>query len=228
MLCSLTATAQTNEQATSRWSFYPRVGINFSKFAGDKIYISTGDGEGDTQMKSKFKMGYTLGAEAEYMFNESIGVSAGLLYQLEGSDSKDLTVYTSGNNQKTHYGYKFNNQTLSLPVLLVLPINNTPLKFKIGLQPSYLLNAQLKSTEETYVKDTSGNWSGVQAESGSWKDNCNSWFNRVALSVPIGASCNLGNLQLDVRYNVGLTHIYKYTQDNVRANSIQILLGYQL
>ena len=57
------------------FTVYPRVGMNLSKFSGQKIYYDASD----NYVKEKYKMGLSAGAELWYQFHNSLALSAGLI-----------------------------------------------------------------------------------------------------------------------------------------------------
>ena len=68
MVATLTASAQ---QEPGTWSITPKVGFNLANLAGDIDHNS-------------MKFGLVAGAEALYQFTPMVGLSAGLLYSMQG------------------------------------------------------------------------------------------------------------------------------------------------
>ena len=123
MLTTLTASAQ---QATGSWSITPKAGINLSNLAGD---ISN----------NSIRIGFAAGAEAMYQVSPLIGISAGLLYSMQGCE---------GNNNVT-LKYDF----LNIPVLANFYVAPN-FALKIGLQPAIVASAKYKADKnEADVKD---------------------------------------------------------------------------
>lgn len=123
MVATLTASAQ---QATGSWSITPKAGINLSNLAGD---ISG----------NSIRIGLAAGAEAMYQINPLIGLSAGLLYSMQGCE---------GNNNVT-LKYDF----LNIPVLANFYVA-PKFALKIGLQPAFCVSAKYKADKnEADVKD---------------------------------------------------------------------------
>ena len=70
---------------------YPRVGVNFSKFSGDKIYTSASPSGGTPDhIPAQFKTGFTAGAEVQHQFTNAIAGSVGLLYSQQGTAFKKI------------------------------------------------------------------------------------------------------------------------------------------
>lgn len=123
MVATLTVSAQ---QATGSWSITPKAGINLSNFAGD---ISG----------NSIKIGLAAGAEAMYQINPLIGLSAGLLYSMQGCEG----------NSSTTLKYDF----LNIPVLANFYVAPN-FALKIGLQPAICVSAKYKQDKnEADVKD---------------------------------------------------------------------------
>ena len=60
-------------------TLYPRVGMSFSKFCGDKIYTDILNSAGG-HVDAKFKTGFTAGAELQYQLSDIIALSGGVIY----------------------------------------------------------------------------------------------------------------------------------------------------
>ena len=106
-------------------TFYPRVGINLSKFADSKIYYLDGG-----YVESKFKVGLAIGAECEYQLSNQFALSGGVLYSQQGeqydlpSESKEF--------EKTRY------DNINIPLLAVFN-TRIGLSVKCGLQPEFVI-----------------------------------------------------------------------------------------
>jgi hypothetical protein len=100
---------------------------------GGTLSTLTGDGSEDVKMK----VGLVAGAEFGYLFNEKMGVTAGLLYTMQGCKSKV-------------YDENLNMDYLNVPVLFnyyIIP----GLAVKAGVQPGFLTRAKIKDLD---VKDS--------------------------------------------------------------------------
>ena len=83
---------------------------------------------GDYSDHAKFKVGLVAGAEFGYDFTENMGITAGLLYTMQGAGVKD-----DGDNRNMDY--------LNIPVLFnyyIIP----GLAVKAGVQPGFLMRAK--------------------------------------------------------------------------------------
>lgn len=102
------------------------------------------------------------------------------------------------NDGEQKWSPHFKTDNILVPVLLVAT-SRIGLDLKLGLQPEFMLNS-------------------------SWKNV----FNKVNLSMPVGIAYEWNHIAIDVRYNVGLTKIYKDTDqyDTSCGSTFLITLGY--
>lgn len=119
------------------FSIRPEVGFNVSKLLLSGA-TQTGYGFGE----SYNKLGFVVGAEADYQANEWFGVSAGLLYSQMGANGK------SGLDIKINYDY------IAVPILANFYVWKG-LCMKTGIQPAFCINS--KATEKG---DNIINWGG--------------------------------------------------------------------
>ena len=123
MVATLTVSAQ---QATGTFSIIPKAGINLSNLAGDVSGNS-------------MKIGLVAGAEGMYQINPLIGLSAGLLYSMQGCEG-------SGDS-KAKYDF------INIPVLANFYVAPN-FALKVGLQPAFVASAKDKvGNYEVDVKD---------------------------------------------------------------------------
>ena len=143
----------------------PKVGLNFADL---------------TNMTTAPKVGFVLGAEAEYQATDIVSVSVGALYSKQGAKLKGFTLPT--NNTTMNGKVTANFSYLSFPVLANVYVMDN-LAVKLGLQPSINITG-------SYEK---GPW--------EYKDAAKT----LDVAIPIGASYTSGNLVFDARYNFGIT-----------------------
>lgn len=106
---------------------YPRVGVNFSKFSGDKIYTSASSSGGTPDhIPAQFKTGFTVGAEVQHQFTNAIAGSVGLLYSQQGTAFKKIP--------DIDFDMKIKENNLIVPVMVVATTKYN-VDVKIGLQP---------------------------------------------------------------------------------------------
>ncbi len=172
-------------------TIYPRVGFNLSKFSGDKIYtgINTFDGVAGT-IPARFKVGFTMGVEAQHQFSNALAGSIGLLYSQQG------TVFKKTSDIEFDFKMKENN--LIVPVMLVATTKYN-IDLKLGLQPEFRVSKAFDKV-----------------------------LNKVSLSIPVGISYEYRNVVLDLRYNIGVSHVYKEqsSYDASRGQTVMLTLGY--
>ena len=178
----LTTMAANAQNTVGKFTIAPTVGINFSNVSGDVD-------------DNKMKVGAVFGAVAEYGLLEKLGLSAGVLYSMQGY-KEEYSSYGSTEKSTTKLNY------LNVPILANYYVIKG-LAVKAGLQPAFLLSAK----NEDY----------------DIKDHCKTF----ELSIPVGASYEFKNFQLDARYNIPLT---KYNDgDGSTKNSVfQLTLGYKI
>ncbi len=172
-------------------TIYPRLGFNLSKFSGDKIYtgINTFDGVAGT-IPARFKVGFTMGAEAQHQFSNALAGSIGLLYSQQGTAFKKTS--------DTEFDFKMKENNLIVPVMLVATTKYN-IDLKLGLQPEFRVSKAFDKV-----------------------------LNKVSLSIPVGISYEYRNVVLDLRYNIGVSHVYKEqsSYDASRGQTVMLTLGY--
>ena len=172
-------------------TIYPRVGFNLSKFSGDKIYtgINTFDGVAGT-IPARFKVGFTMGVEAQHQFSNALAGSIGLLYSQQGTAFKKTS--------DIEFDFKIKENNLIVPVMLVATTKYN-IDLKLGLQPEFRVSKAFDKV-----------------------------LNKVSLSIPVGISYEYRNVALDLRYNIGVSHVYKEqsSYDASRGQTVMLTLGY--
>lgn len=187
------------QKEVGTFTVYPRFGVNISKFSGQKIYYDASD----NYVKEKYKFGLSAGAELWYQFHYSLALSAGLIESNQGTKTEDINLENS-NNAKETYSYSVNTQVLNIPLLLHVFVA-PGLSFEAGVQPGFLLSAKSKENDE--------------------KNDVKSLMKTFDLNIPIGISYEYANIQLDLRYNHGLTSLGDFF-DKGHNRSIVLTLGY--
>ena len=191
------------QKEVGTFTVYPRFGVNFSKFSGQKIYYDASD----NYVKEKYKMGLSAGAELWYQFHNSLALSAGLIESNQGTKWEDYTSEyrdKEGKMVRDEYSISMSTQMLNIPLLLhafVAP----GLSFEVGVQPGFLLSAKNKMNDE--------------------EGDMKSLMKTFDLSIPIGISYEYMNIQLDLRYNYGLTSLGDFF-DKGHNRSFVLTLGY--
>ena len=197
MVAAISANAQ-NE--VGQVTLQPKVGMNIASL--------TGSG-------NKTRVGVAAGLEAEYGVAENFGITAGVLYSMQGSKGKAGDVEL-----------KFNMDYINIPILAqYYPING--LAIKAGVQFGFIVRQKAKIDVD-----------GIQFRDGTIDEFFN-WFNehrtaafpegklnKFDFSIPVGLSYEYQNFVLDARYNIGVTKLVK-DADQGRNSTFAITLGYK-
>lgn len=181
MLVSVATFAQN---AVGQITIQPKVGLNIAN-------VTDAD---DVDAR----IGLAAGAEFEYGVTDMIGVSAGLVYSMQGYKYSEGNVDTT---VKLDY--------LNVPILANVYVA-PGLAVKLGVQPGFKLSSKTKIEG-----------SGVSIEGDSDDDGVKGFD----LAIPVGVSYQYQNIVLDARYNWGVTKVY---DGGDSKNSVfQITLGYK-
>ena len=190
MVATLSASAQ-NE--VGQFTLKPTVGMNIATMT------KTND--------SKVRVGMAAGVEAEYGVAEKFGISAGVLYSMQG-------VKSSQNLAGADVDYIYKLDYINIPILAQYYI--VPgLAIKAGIQPAF------KASAKRTVKASAD---GTKAERTDDLDDVKGF----ALSIPFGVSYEYKSFVLDARYNLGVTKAFKDSWNTDSKNSwFMISLGYK-
>lgn len=181
MLASVATFAQN---AVGQITIQPKVGLNIAN-------VTDAD---DVDAR----IGLAAGAEFEYGVTDMIGVSAGLVYSMQGYK------FSEGN-----YDTTVKLDYLNVPILANVYVA-PGLAVKLGVQPGFKLSSKVKME---------GSGTSIEGES---DDDGVKGFD---LAIPVGVSYQYQNIVLDARYNWGVT---KIVDDADSKNSVfQITLGYK-
>ncbi len=194
------AVAALTASAQSKFHFTPHVGIGYNNMANAKVTFETKD------YKASSGDGWLIGAEAEYMATDNVGISLGVDYLYSKSDEQEFknldTGHTSGNQ---YYKYSY----LNVPVLAQYHIGKFAVK--AGLQPTFNLSADKYRGHEGKV-------------------DMKEAFNSVTLALPVGVSYEFGvPVVLDLRCAIPLTKQNKeklYDKD-WRFTTVTLTAGYR-
>lgn len=181
MLVSVATFAQN---AVGQITIQPKVGLNIAN-------VTDAD---DVDAR----IGLAAGAEFEYGVTDMIGVSAGLVYSMQGYK------FSEGN-----YDTTVKLDYLNVPILANVYVA-PGLAVKLGVQPGFKLSSKVK---------IEGSGTSIEGES---DDEGVKGFD---LAIPVGVSYQYQNIVLDARYNWGVTKVF---DDGDSKNSVfQITLGYK-
>ena len=252
IMLSLSAVAQ---QKPHTWKITPQVGLTASKFNKD-ANVSVGyvfakempvtdellpvddygtHAGGYMFSQSRGNSGFTIGAEAQYQFNKTFGLSVGAFYAQQGvkwnvKGFKDdiKTIGTNGEEKilgqivfKDNLVLNYN--TLDIPVMANFYVWEG-LALKVGLEPQITLSKNVNG-EFVIIKDEKEHI----GTSNEYK------LRSFGLSLPVGASYEYDNVIIDLRYHLGLTNIEKNEKwsdfdENTdhRSRMVTLTVGYKL
>lgn len=182
MLASVATFAQN---AAGQVTIQPKIGLNIAN-------ITDAD-------DANARISLAAGAEFEYGVTKMFGVSAGLIYSMQGAKTT-VEDYDYDCTMKLDY--------LNIPILANVYVAKG-LAIKLGVQPGFKLSSKLK----------------VEGEGASVEGDLDEGVKGFDLSIPVGLSYQYQNFVLDARYNFGVT---KIIDDSDSKNSVfQITLGYK-
>ena len=190
MIAAISANAQ-NE--VGQVTLKPMAGINLATMT------NTND--------SKLRVGLAAGVEAEYGVAENFGISAGVLYSMQGVKASEQLL-----GGKLDVTYKMDY--INIPVLAqyyVVP----GLAIKAGIQPGFKASAKVtaKASANGETAKDSENLEDVQG---------------FALSIPFGLSYEYEGFVVDARYNLGVTKAFKDSWGtNSKHSWFMFTLGYK-
>ena len=143
------------------------------------------------------RIGLAAGAEFEYGLTDNIGLSAGVLYSMQGVKTTEEGVDCT---LKLDY--------LNVPILANFYVAKG-FAVKLGVQPGFKLSSKAKFKG-------SGGSKEVEVEDG---------VKSVDLSIPVGLSYQYQNIVFDARYNWGVTKIVDDVDS--KHSVFQITVGYK-
>ena len=143
------------------------------------------------------RIGLAAGAEFEYGLTDNIGLSAGVLYSMQGVKT---TIIDDDCTWKLDF--------LNVPILANFYVAKG-FAVKLGVQPGFKLSSKAKFKG-------SGGSKEVEVEDG---------VKSVDLSIPVGVSYQYQNIVFDARYNWGVTKIVDDVDS--KHSVFQITVGYK-
>lgn len=166
MAAALLAVTMNAQNKIGELSIAPTIGLNSATLSGDGV------------TEAKAMMTFAVGANFEYGVSKDFGVTAGLIYSMQGAQVKGADV-----KEKLNY--------LNVPILANYYVAKG-LALKAGIQPGILLSANMEAS------------GGGTTGSVDIKEECSN----IDFTIPVGASYEISNFVIDARYNIGLTNIY--------------------
>lgn len=209
MMVAVSANAQVEE---GEFYLIPKAGVGIADLTG-KLFDPTQSG---TNYDATLRPITTFvgGIEGEYGINDKVSFSAGILFAMQGSKTKDNM-------------FKIKENYINVPLMLnYYPIPNCGLAIKAGAQVGFTIRKRITIDGMEYSADyiVARNYWGrpVYVESELSKQ-----FNKVDLAIPVGISYEFSNIVLDARYNIGLINVMKDDPENSKNRLWQFTLGYK-
>lgn len=181
MMLASVATFAQNE--AGQITIQPKIGLNIAN-------ITDAD-------DANARIGLAAGAEFEYGVSKMFGLSAGLIYSMQGAKT---TVEDYDCTMKLDY--------LNIPILANVYVAKG-LAIKLGVQPGFKLSSKLK----------------IKGDGASVEGDLDEGVKGFDLSIPVGLSYQYQNFVLDARYNFGVTKIID--DSDSKNSVFQITLGYK-
>jgi len=207
MVATLSANAQ-NE--VGQFSIQPKAGINISKITGSGMTS---------------RVGFAGGIEAEYGIAKNFGLTAGLLYSMQGGKYDMNDLKTVGITDK----FKFNFDYLNIPILAQYYIAKG-FAVKAGIQLGFVVRDKVKIEEvisgTKFSEDMSfDEFLDILKFTGDVREDAK--LKKFDFSIPVGLSYEFSNIVIDARYNIGTTRVVKFS-DTGKNSVFEITLGYKI
>ena len=154
------------------------------------------------------KVGLNVANLSKLKIDSRLGLAAGLEGEYQVSDLFSISAGALYSMQ----GAKSGSTTYKLDYINVPIMANVyvvkGLAVKLGVQPGFKVSEKLSNK-------TIGDFNNPLGTTNSFD-----------LSIPVGVSYEYANVQLDARYNLGVTNVFKGISD-VKNSVFQITLGYK-
>jgi len=194
-------------------------GISMANIVGD-----------DAPDNSEMKFGGIGGVSLTYDFNDIFSIQPEILFSMKGADFGTEETVVDGNSE---YYYKSENSLrfnyISIPILPKINFNlNNDIKGNFLLGPNFGFNIKAEGDYETIERIKEN---GVTVYSSEEKITFDlkkaNIINDFDFSIIVGAGLEFNNINLDLRYDLGLTTIVDSNEDESAQNStFSVLLGY--
>lgn len=221
LFMSMVTMATMAQKEVGKTTFYPRVGVNLSKISGAEYYVNSDN----HACKAKDKVGLVAGMEVEHQLTRDFALSAGMLYSMQGTNYDD-SDNTNGDSRSVMKDFRETLHYVNVPVLAVFNGGMNGFAVKAGIQLGYLIDANGGYDIEEYGR-TDGRWTQTLSSSESY--NARWMRNKLDVAIPVGISYEFSRVNIDLRYNFGLTNICNIDGMKAEHNrSWQLTVGYAL
>ena len=196
--------------AFAQFTIKPMVGMTVSKVTADD---------------AKYKVGLAAGVEGEYKFNPNMGVSAGLIYSMQGSkiEHNVSLLFSQYNAECTS---NFSMDWINVPILFNYYFGNSGFSVRAGIQPGFRVRAKWE------IEDT-GLGSTIEDHITSYADehwDIKDYTKSFSMAIPIGVAYEISDFVIDARYNIGLTNINdsKLSRFDGKYSVFMLTVGYKI
>ena len=239
-----------------KWYITPQIGINLSDLQG-----------GDQYAHFKTTTGFVGGVEVENRLNHLLGISLGVFYSEKGCNPNIITTLLDRAGDVKYLDAHIHTTKVKLRYLSFPLICNfhlwKGLTLKGGIQYSLNFSAREKFQNEGYGSllefgkiysfdesttryykgtkpdaPTSDNMPNAQILDDHYSKGLKSFIHAADIAIPLGASYEYKNIILDVRYQIGLSKVFRQDskfenslmvkkKDNIRNACTSITIGYR-
>lgn len=222
VVCLSSAMAQSKQ---GTFSVIPKVGMTWAKLTdfdwaakltkGTQYYSSSLD-------KARLKAGVLAGAEVEYQITDAFSATLGGYYSLQGMYVPDYLVENPvgvTGVEDMHLDMHY----LNIPVMLKYYVFKG-FAVQTGVQAGVLLSNKMKNESTRFEKNEDDVMTAVSSQKvdEEW-DNLRSFD----FAIPVGISYEYEHVVLDVRYNIGLSKVFKDGSFSSRNSVIDLSVGYK-
>lgn len=219
------------QKEVGKFSIQPKVGINVSGLTGNPEVeaivamtkpLPSGELTGPDDLPeqigimfndAKNKIGFVVGAEAEYQASRQFALSAGVLYSMQGAE---FSAYHSDKMDITDVRMKLGY--INIPIIANYYVAKG-LALRAGLQPGFCVSKDAKANLSARVEE------GQYVAGAMSKPDVST----LDLSVPVGISYEYKGVTVGATYNIGVTNISGDSRKpSFRNNVFQFTLGYKI
>lgn len=197
-------------------SVMPRVGVALASLPGDKFYVSAED----MPFAARYKAGVMAGVDVDWQFMRNLSLTLGAYYVQQGAkygNNEKRTLVSDGVYQGVGYSdWSTQLHYINVPLLLNAYIG-TGFALKVGVQLGFPVSGKMSFTERRYTQ-TKDETKFESSEKQSY--DLQSTLSKVAFAIPVGVSYEFSNVQLDARYNIGLTQFQNIRNFDSSKNSV--------
>lgn len=222
----ITTTMACGQSRTGTFSLIPRVAVTLSNISKESMAFTSSVTNTDSPTRGKTKAGILAGLDLQYQATPMVAVSLGAFYAKMGCryDDTDLSEAAPG-SYDVFANNRFDLHYVSVPLMAHIYVARG-LSVNGGVQASFLVDNNMYSdaTKVTIGKDGSYTYTGPA----NTINKGNDLVKKFELSIPVGISYEYENVVIDVRYQLGLTQIYKSPLDQGNKNREVVLsAGYK-